>query len=249
MIFPIHGPLPPAAFADETSIQEARRRTVNDAEHDAALVRRFNGGDTPAFSEIMDRYRWRLWSVAYRVLKNHADAEEIAQDTFVRAHRGLAQFRGECSLSTWLHRIALNLARNRYWYYFRRQRHAAVSLEMPLGGDEPVSLGELIANEEMGPVREAATSEFTVLVDRCMEQLAEESREILTLRCTRNQSYGAIARELGLSVGTVKSRLSRARERLRAAMVAECPEFAAVAKSGAWFDAVRPAPCLTLLNS
>ena len=212
-----------------------------EADEDAALVGRFVQGDDAAFSAIMDRYRRRMWSVAYRVLRNHADAEEVAQDTFLRAHRGLAQFRGECSLSTWLHRIALNLARNRYWYFFRRQRHAAMSLEMPLGSDNPVSLGELIASDEMGPVREANAAEFTQLVHRCMAGLTEESSEILVLRCQGNQSYAEISRALGLSVGTVKSRLSRARERLRAAMLQACPEFAEGDASGEWFDAVRPA--------
>jgi RNA polymerase sigma-70 factor, ECF subfamily len=181
-----------------------------------------------------------MWAVAFRVLRNNADAEEIAQDTFLRAHRGLATFRGECSLSTWLHRIALNLARNRYWYFFRRQRHASMSLEMPLGSENPVSLGELIASDEMGPVREANATEFTQLVNRCMAGLAGESSEILMLRCEGNQSYAEISRTLGLSVGTVKSRLSRARERLRAAMLLACPEFAGGDESGQWFDAVRP---------
>lgn len=212
-----------------------------EADEDAALVGRFIEGDDAAFSAIMDRYRRRMWSVAYRVLRNHADAEEVAQDTFLRAHRGLAQFRGECSLSTWLHRIALNLARNRYWYFFRRQRHAAMSLEMPLGSENPVSLGELIASDEMGPVREANATEFTQLVNRCMAGLTGESSEILMLRCEGNQSYAEISRTLGLSVGTVKSRLSRARERLRAAMLLACPEFAGGDESGEWFDAVRPA--------
>ncbi len=205
------------------------------------MVGRFIGGDDTAFSAIMERYRRRMWSVAYRVLRNHADAEEVAQDTFLRAHRGLAQFRGECSLSSWLHRIALNLARNRYWYFFRRQRHAAMSLEMPLGSENPVSLGELIASDEMGPVREANAMEFSQLVNRCMAGLTEESSEILRLRCEGNQSYAEISRTLGLSVGTVKSRLSRARERLRAAMLQACPEFAEGNESGEWFDAVRPA--------
>ncbi len=211
-----------------------------EAAEDAVLVGRFNEGDDAAFGAIMDRYRRRMWAVAFRVLRNHADAEEIAQDTFLRAHRGLAEFRGDCSLSTWLHRIALNLARNRYWYFFRRQRHAAMSMEMPLGSENPVSLGDLIASEEMGPVREANTAEFAELVERCMAGLAAESAEILTLRCEGNQSYAQISRTLGLSVGTVKSRLSRARERLRTAMQLACPEFANVDESGDWFDAVRP---------
>src|SRR5690606_6066136 len=75
-----------------------------EAAYDAELVRRFNAGDESAFVEIMTRYREKIFSVALALLRNRADAEEIAQDTFIRAHRGLARFRGDSSLATWLHR-------------------------------------------------------------------------------------------------------------------------------------------------
>jgi lipopolysaccharide/colanic/teichoic acid biosynthesis glycosyltransferase len=93
------------------------------AADDAARVQRFLGGDTDAFAEIMSVHRGPIHTLALSFLKNHADAEEITQDTFIRAHRGLLAFRGDSSLATWLHRIALNLARNRYWYFHRRRRH------------------------------------------------------------------------------------------------------------------------------
>src|SRR5438105_3726280 len=119
------------------SLQSAERAaraatSQQEAEHDAELVRRFNAGDEDAFVEIMTRYREKIFSVALALLRNRADAEEIAQDTFIRAHRGLARFRGDSSLATWLHRIAVNLARNRYWYFFRRRRHATLSLDCAL---------------------------------------------------------------------------------------------------------------------
>src|SRR5579883_1178027 len=94
---------------------------------DTELVRRFVGGDETAFVEIMRRYQAKIFAVAHSLLHNHADAEEITQDTFIRAHRNLPRFRGDSSLATWLHRIAVNLARNRYWYFFRRKRHATLS--------------------------------------------------------------------------------------------------------------------------
>ena len=113
-----------------------------EAAYDAELVRRFNAGDEAAFVEIMTRYREKIFSVALALLRNRADAEEIAQDTFIRAHRGLSRFRGDSSLATWLHRIAVNLARNRYWYFFRRRRQDSLSLDCALGEDNAV----LIAN-------------------------------------------------------------------------------------------------------
>src|SRR5207244_3631412 len=103
-----------------------------EAQHDALLVHRFKAGDESAFAEIVRRHQPRILSIAWGRLRNHADAEEIAQDTFIRAHRALAAFRGESSLSTWLYRITVNLSLNRYGYFFRRGRHMARSFDCPL---------------------------------------------------------------------------------------------------------------------
>ncbi len=175
------------------------------------LVRRFNAGDESAFVEIMQHYQERMFAVGFSLLKNRADAEEIAQDTFIRAHRGLAKFRGDASLATWLHRIAVNLARNRYWYFFRRRRHATLSLDCTFSDTNQATFADLVASPATGPAQEAVINEFSTLVATCMGQLEVQAREILTLRNSLNQSYGEIAAKLGLKVGTVKSRIARAR--------------------------------------
>ncbi|MBL9186202.1 MAG: sigma-70 family RNA polymerase sigma factor [Opitutaceae bacterium] len=216
----------------------------NEARHDRELVRRFKAeGDKAAFAEIMERYRERMFSVAFGVLKSNADAEEIAQDVFIRAHRGLANFRGDSSLGTWLHQIALNLARNRYWYHHRRRRHLTRSLDCAFSADIPSSLSDLIASDEAGPVREALVNEFSSMVTTCMGQLSGHAREILTLRNSLNRSYEEIAKELGIGIGTVKSRIARARKNLRARLAETCPEFGPDAVPQAWFGAVRPPLC------
>ena len=226
-----------AKSGDAERISLSRQQAI----HDAELVRRFNAGDESAFVEIMTRHRERMFAVAFAMLKNRADAEEIAQDAFIRAHRGLAKFRGDASLATWLHRIALNLARNRYWYFFRRRRHLTLSLDCNVSDDNQATFSDLVATEASGPAREAVTVEFTELVAVCMERLGERPREILTLRNALNRSYGEISRELGISVGTVKSRIARARASLRALLAEACPEFGPDAQPVAWFDPVRPA--------
>ena len=212
-----------------------------EALHDAGLVRRFNAGDESAFVEIMGRHRERVFSVALALLRNRADAEEIMQDTFIRAHRALPRFRGDSSLATWLHRIALNLARNRYWYFFRRRRHLTVSLDSTFSDDSHATFADLVATDAAGPVRAAVSGEFSSLVALCMGQLGVRQREILTLRNSLNHSYGEIARELGISAGTVKSRIARARGNLRVLLAKACPEFGPDARPEAWFDASRPA--------
>src|SRR5688500_15827596 len=100
-----------ATNAAPSSNERSARTAANkrEAEHDTELVRRFLSGDEPAFVEITSRYRAKIFSVAISLLRNRADAEEIVQDTFVRAYRGLKNFRGDSSLATWLHRIAVNL--------------------------------------------------------------------------------------------------------------------------------------------
>jgi RNA polymerase sigma-70 factor (ECF subfamily) len=210
-----------------------------EAVHDAELVRRFNAGDDAAFVEIVMRYRGKMFAVALSHLRNHADAEEIAQDTFVRAHSGLARFRGDSSLSTWLHRIAFNLSHNRYWYFFRRHRHDSLSLDSAFSDDNLATVSDLIASDAPGPAREEANREFLAHVNACMEKLSAKQREILTLRNGLDQSYEGIARALGINIGTVKSRIARARENLRALLAQLYPEFGPGTSPAEWFAPAR----------
>lgn len=203
---------------------------------DDALVQRFNGGDEGAFTEIVTRHRARIMALAERLLHNQGDAEEIAQDTFIRAHGALVRFRGDASLATWLHRIAFNLARNRYWYFFRRRRHLTCSLDCPLGLDSDTTFGDRVATPEANPARQATLDEFVVLVTACMGKLDANHREILTLRNLLHRSYHEIAQALGTNRGTVKSRLARARGKLRDLIGDACPEFSANAPVEEWFD-------------
>ena len=222
------------AKATENSTASAQEALV-----DAALVQRYNAGDDAAFVEIMERYRAKIFTVTLGLLRNHADAEEITQDTFIRAHRGLARFRGDSSLATWLYRIAVNLARNRYWYFFRRRRQDSLSLDCELGAENTGTFSDLVADTAQDPAQEAATGEFTKLVNACMEQLEARHREILTLRNVLNRSYDEIAQTLGINVGTVKSRIARARENLRTLIAAACPEFSPESDATDWFIPTR----------
>jgi RNA polymerase sigma-70 factor, ECF subfamily len=235
----------------KVSSDRAARAAVSrqEAEHDAELVKRFNAGDEAAFVEIMTRYREKIFSVALALLRNRADAEEIAQDTFIRAHRGLSRFRGDSSLATWLHRIAVNLARNRYWYFFRRRRHATLSLDCALSDDSDATFADLVATDAPSPAREAATGEFSALVSTCMDKLDARHREILTLRNLLNRSYDEIAQALGINVGTVKSRIARARGNLRSLLAEACPEFSPDAAPTAWVDPNRTAGRLEVISA
>jgi len=208
--------------------------------HDAELVRRFNAGDEAAFVEIVTRYRGKMFAVAFSLLRNHADADEVAQDTFIRAHRGLVNFRGDSSLATWLHRIAFNLSRNRYWYFFRRHRHETHSFDCALSDDSKATFADLVASDLPDPAREAANGEFFANVTACMAKLSPHQKEILTLRNLMDRSYEEIAASLGLSLGTVKSRIARARKNLRELLTETYAEPGAGESSLPWFETSRP---------
>lgn len=183
---------------------------------DRLLVDRFKSGDKAAFDEIVSRYWGRIYSMVNQLLRNSQDAEEVTQDAFIRAHRGLANFRGDSTFSTWLYQIATNLARNRYWYWWRRRRDQSVSIDTPISADNETTLAEVIPAEVETPDDITVTREFVNRIGLGMDRLSAKHREILVLRNVKNLSYDEIAEILGISVGTVKSRIARARESLRA---------------------------------
>jgi len=185
---------------------------------DRLLVDRFKSGDQTAFNEMVSRYWDRIYAMVNQLLRNQQDAEEVTQDAFIRAHRGLANFRGDSAFSTWLYQIATNLARNRYWYWWRRKRDKSVSFDAPVSAENSTTLADIIPAELETPEDATVTQEFVSRIATGMEKLSAKHREILVLRNIKNLSYEEIAAILGISVGTVKSRIARARESLRAKM-------------------------------
>lgn len=216
---------------------ERAATSLKEGSFDTELIRRFREGDESAFVEIMSRYHRKIFSISFSLLRNRADAEEITQDTFIRAHRGLEGFRGDSTLATWLFRIAVNLAHNRYRYFSRRRN--TVSLDCSLKDRSGRTLGDVVAADSPSPVSETVSDEFTTLVASCMEKLDPRQREILLLRNILSRSYDDIAQALGLNVGTVKSRIARARTSLRELLAKACPEFPLDSGHSDWFEVSR----------
>jgi len=182
---------------------------------DDLLIERIKAGDMAAYNDIVARYYDRIFARVSQLLKNKQDAEEVTQDAFIRAHRGLENFRGDASFSTWLYQIATNLAHNRYWYWFRRKRDQSISLDHPLTDDGSLTLENVMPCAGESPAEAAVTQEFVDRVSECMRDLNEKHKEVLILRNVKNLSYDEIAQQLEISVGTVKSRIARARDSLR----------------------------------
>ena len=182
---------------------------------DELLIERIKAGDMAAYNVMVIRHYDRIFSRVLQLLNNKQDAEEVMQDAFIRAHRGLENFRGDASFSTWLYQIATNLAHNRYWYWFRRKRDQSISLDQPQCEDGSLTLENVMPCADENPAEAVVTQEFVDRVSACMQYLNDKHKEVLILRNVKNLTYDEIAQQLEISVGTVKSRIARARESLR----------------------------------
>jgi RNA polymerase sigma-70 factor (ECF subfamily) len=184
---------------------------------DRELLERCRAGDETAFDDLVLRHQQRAFNIAFQLLRDHEDATEVAQDAFVRIYRSVEDFRGECEFTTWLYQIVVNLARNKHRWWKRRGRQASVSLDSPVKtGDGEVPLQ--IADTTDGPDVQTVKAEFIELLSRRMEELPSNFRQVLILRNVDSLSYEQIAEVLDCSIGTVKSRIARAREMLRESM-------------------------------
>ncbi len=197
----------------ERVIQPDAEKSASDHE----LLDRCRAGDEEAFDDLVRRHQQRAFNVAFQVLRDREDATEVAQDAFVRIYRSVDNFRGECEFTTWLHQIVVNLARNKHRWWKRRGRQSSVSLDSPVemgDGEAPMQ----IAASGDAPDVETVKAEFVELLNRRMEELPRKLREVLVLRNVENLRYEEIATVLDCSIGTVKSRIARAREALRESM-------------------------------
>ena len=185
--------------------------------YEERLIADFKEGSRERFDELVQAYTQKLYRLAYGLLGNHHDAEEVVQDSFVRAYRGLDNFRGDSSFETWMHRITMNLARNKFHWNRRRGEGVTVSLsEQNDFSDESESSVELeLPDTSYSPDRLMQKVETQSNVIRGMNQLPETLREAMVLRHVKDMPYEEIARILNCPVGTVKSRIARGRELLR----------------------------------
>jgi RNA polymerase sigma-70 factor, ECF subfamily len=184
---------------------------------DRELLERCRAGDEEAFDELALRHRQRAFDVAFSELRDHEDAAEVAQDAFVRIYRSVNDFRGECEFTTWLHQIIVNLAHNKHRWWKRRGRQASVSLDVFIETADGEMPRQVAANTDAPDVH-TVKAEFLELLGRRIEELPRKFRDVLVLRNVDNLSYEQIADLLGCSIGTVKSRIARAREALRESM-------------------------------
>jgi RNA polymerase sigma-70 factor, ECF subfamily len=183
---------------------------ARDGVSDLSLVRCAQAGESGAFDQLVLKYRPLIVALAMRYTRSHADAEDATQETFLRAYRGLRHFRGKSTFYTWLYRIASNCARSLLSARSRGSLIVNIDLQADPDADSPpMRLKELETPEEL-----MFTDEIRRMVNVTLAGLSEEHRTIITLREIEGLSYRDIAEAMAIPVGTVRSRVFRARDRI-----------------------------------
>ncbi len=174
---------------------------------DLELIRRVQSGDLAAFDELMQRYARSVYKVTYSLMRSHADADDAAQDTFIRAFRSIGRYDPTWRFYTWLRRIAVNVCLNELK---RRKRFRLVPLPQPDGDAESADVPDPNPAEVDSTLRRD--------LDAALTRLPDDQRAVFVLRVNEEMSYSEISEVLAIPVGTVMSRLNRARARLRVLM-------------------------------
>lgn len=186
-----------------------------DAE-DLDLVERARRGEAGAYDALVQAHIRQVWRVVWRILRHREDTEDVVQEVFLAAHRALDTFRGESRLSTWLHRIAVNRALNHRELAAEKLRRASEPLEPERDRDDAESPGKgEWPSPAASPFMELEMKELSRRLAECLEKLPVAWRAVFALRTGESLSYDEIAAAVGTAVGTVRSRLARARMALR----------------------------------
>ena len=195
-----------------------REEAAAEAREDAALVKRFRTGEMAAFDEIVRRHQTRLYSLVYRMTRHAQDTEDVLQSVFLRAYRALPKFKEKSSLSTWLHRIAINTTIN----FLKRRKNASISLDEPDQGVERIP-EYLEKASRYSPVRDTSLTELQEKLNEALQTLSEKHRAVVILHDIEGFPHEEIARMMKCSVGTVRSRLFYARRLLQAELAEFSP--------------------------
>ena len=182
--------------------------SMNEREVDQILVERAQAGDKQAFDKLVQKYQRKLSRLLSRFIRDHAEVEDVAQEAFIKAYRALPSFRGESAFYTWLYRIGINTAKN---YLVAKGRRAPTSTDFDADEAEVFDDADHLRDINT-PERMLQSKQIGQTVNAAMEALPEELRQAIVLREIEGLSYEDIATEMKCPIGTVRSRIFRARE-------------------------------------
>lgn len=177
------------------------------------LLKKSLSGDTRAFEELVTQYQGKVYALAFRYMSNEEDASDMAQEAMLKAYRSLRLFKGNSSFGTWLYRITTNVCLDELRR--RKRRIIPLSLDEPLAIQDGEEIEKEIADQTPGADILYEQKEFSEYIQALLDELRPEHKTAIVLRDVMELSYEEIAQTLDCSLGTVKSRISRARDMLR----------------------------------
>ncbi len=183
---------------------------------DAYLVQRTLEGDVRAFEALVDKYKNMVFTISFRMLGNHADAEDASQEVFLRLFNSLKKYNSNHKFSNWLYQITMNICRDELRK--RKSAKGTVSLDEPLKDQEGKDVASLVSDDYNLPEKIVEENELRDKLEMAIQKLPSDYREPLALRYTKGLSYEDISSILKLPVGTVKVRIHRARRMVREAL-------------------------------
>jgi len=179
------------------------------------FLERLRSGDAAAFEKLVSEQSGDVYALLYRLTADGEEARDLTQETFLRAFQSITHFRGDANLKTWIYRIAINQARNRWRWWRRRRRDVTVSLDGRADQNEQPLAATLRNRDAIDPEQETLAREREGQLREALSGLRRSYREAVILRDVEGFSYEEIADTLQISIGTVKSRISRGRLELR----------------------------------
>ena len=207
----------PIALRGQIELEQVAPATLVEArpQFEAQFIERLKRGDAAAFEVLVNDRSGEIYGLLYRLTESAEEARDLTQETFLRAFQSIGHFRGESDLRTWIYRIAINQARNRWRWWRRRRRDTTVSIDAPAANGQTSLLGTLKSDADRNPEQDALAHERERALRRALGSLKRVYREAVVLRDIEGLAYEEIAVALDISVGTVKSRLARGRQELR----------------------------------
>jgi RNA polymerase sigma-70 factor (ECF subfamily) len=184
---------------------------------EAQFIERLQAGEAAAFDRLVQERSGDIYALLYRLTEDREEARDLTQETFLRIFQSIDRFRGDADLKTWIYRIALNQARNRWRWWRRRRRDDTVSIDATDSGDEQ-PLSSRLRDAGIDPEQETLMREREESLRGALRTLGRSYREVVILRDVEGLTYEEISAALEISIGTVKSRLSRGRQDLRRKM-------------------------------
>jgi len=198
-------------------LEQVAPATVVDArpQVEDQFIERLKRSDPAAFEKLVNERSGEIYGLLYRLTENTEEARDLTQETFLRAFQSIGQFRGESDLRTWIYRIAINQARNRWRWWRRRHRDSTISIDAADAAGNTSVIAQLTSGNSGNPEHGALAHERERALRKALSGLRRVYREAVVLRDIEGFAYEEIAVALDISVGTVKSRLARGRQELR----------------------------------